>query len=243
MPVTMTLALACCWVGQTAESISCGSRLYQPAYSLDCQLREPARPYVPEPGDIMLCTDFKVHWTLGHDLAGAHHPHHCGIVLALPDGRLGLLEAGPHDQPFIGIAEALPHLRSYEVEGPVWIRKRRVPLTCEESAQLTEFALKQKTKRFAVARMCAQMTVIRSRGPLRTYWIGGPNPDRSSYFCAELCMDACVAAGLLDPARTRPSATYPHDVFMDESLNPFLNKYQKLYPYWDPPARLTSSNR
>lgn len=243
MPVTMTLALAGCLFGQPVESPFPGSYLYQPAYSLDCQLREPARPYVPEPGDIMLCTDFIWYWTLGHDLAGAGHPHHCGIVVAVPEGRLGILEAGPHDRPDIAVNEAIPHLRSYEVQGPVWVRKRRVPLTCAESARLTEFAQKQTPKRFAVARMLAQMTVVRSRGPLRTYWIGGPNADRSSYFCAELCMDACVAAGLLDPARTRPSATYPRDVFMDESLNPFLNKYQKLYPCWDPPARWTSSCR
>ena len=85
--------------------------------------------------------------------------------------------------------------------------------------------------------MCAQMTVLRSRGPLRTYWMGSPDLDKSSYFCAELCMTACVAGRLLDPERTRPSATYPHDIFMDESLNPFLNKYQKLCPNWDPPAR------
>ena len=46
--------------------------------------------------------------------------------------------------------------------------------------------------------------------------------------------------GLLDPDKTRPSASFPHDIFMDESLNPFINKYQKLYPAWDPPARWTS---
>lgn len=239
MPVLLTTLVLAAALAQAPET--CGSYLFQPAYCLDCQLRQPAVAYQPRPGDIMLCTDFKWFWTVGHDLAGAGHPHHAGIIVAMPDGRIGLLEAGPHDQNFIATDEALPHLRRYEKEGPVWIRRRRVPLTCEQSARLTEFAMLQENKRFAVWRMVALITPVRNRGPVRTYWRGAPNgPDRISYFCAELCLEACVYAGLLDADKTRPSASFPHDIFMDESLNPFINKYQKLYPAWDPPARWTS---
>jgi hypothetical protein len=240
MPVLLSLLLAGSVLGQAAGPPPCGSYLFQPAFALDCLLRGPAVPYQPQPGDIMLCTDFKWVWTVGHDMAGAGHPHHAGIVVGMPDGQVGLLEAGPHDKAYIATAEAVPHLRSYEVEGPVWLRRRRVPLTCEQSARLTEFAMKQEGKRFAVVRMFALTTPIRNRGPVRTYWLGTPKgADRSSYYCAELCMEACVYAGLLDPEKTRPSATFPHDIFMDESLNPFLNKNLKLYPDWDPPARWT----
>jgi hypothetical protein len=162
----------------------------------------------------------------------------------MPDGQMGLLEAGPHDQNFIGLAPAVEHLASYEPDGPVWIRKRRVPLTCEESARLAEFAQLQMGKKFAVWRMCAQVTPLRSRGNIRTRWLGGPHgPDRWSYFCSELCMETCVYAGLLDPATTRPAATYPHDIFMDQSNNRWLNQWLKLYPCWDPPARWTSCLR
>lgn len=46
------------------------------------------------------------------------------------------------------------------------------------------------------------------------YFIGKPHGDsRLSYFCSELVCESCVAAGLLNPETTRPSATYPHDLF------------------------------
>jgi hypothetical protein len=53
-------------------------------------------------------------------------------------------------------------------------------------------------------------------------------------------MEACVAAGLLDPAVTRPSATYPGDLFFEKSLNPFLRRNFDLSPCWYPPARWTA---
>ena len=45
---------------------------------------------------------------------------------------------------------------------------------------------------------------------------------------------------MTDPAVTRPSATYPRDLFMDHSLNPFIDKYFKLCECWYPPARFTA---
>jgi hypothetical protein len=69
--------------------------------------------------------------------------------------------------------------------------------------------------------------------------VGGPHGNRRSYFCSELVTEACVAAGIMDPATTRPAATYPSDLFFDCSLNPFLDKNLKLAPDWDPPARWT----
>ena len=50
----------------------------------------------------------------------------------------------------------------------------------------------------------------------------------------------CVAAGLLDPARTRPAATYPHDLFYGRSLNLFVDKHLDINAAWYPPARWTS---
>jgi hypothetical protein len=84
------------------------------------------------------------------------------------------------------------------------------------------------------------MTPFRSRGPLRTYVMGGPHGERSSYFCSELVMESCVAAGILDPATTRPAATYPRDLFFDGSINVYLNKHLNLSAGWNPPARWTS---
>ena len=47
------------------------------------------------------------------------------------------------------------------------------------------------------------------------------------------------AAGLLDPARTRPSATYPCDLFFGRSFNCFLDHHLDINAGWFPPARWT----
>jgi len=215
--------------------------LYRPLYSLDEELYGPAKPYYPQPGDIVLPTNHSIFWTIGHNLALAGHPHHSGIVISLPDGRPAMLEAGPHDTPRCEVLELLPNLQCYTLEGPVWIRRRSTPLTSEQSANLTDFAIAEDGKRFALVRLAGQLTLLRSRGPIRTKFVGGPHGDRQSYYCAELVTEACVAAGIMDPAKTRPSATYPHDLFFDRSHNLFLNRNFKLAPDWDPPARWTSN--
>src|SRR5262249_12484550 len=77
--------------------------------------------------------------------------------------------------------------------------------------------------------------------PLRTYFMGGPHgPNRCSYFCSETVLEACIYAGLLDAKNTRPSATFPRDMFFDNSLNLFLKTHFTLAPCWYPPGRWTS---
>ncbi|HMF14545.1 MAG TPA: hypothetical protein VKE94_19655, partial [Gemmataceae bacterium] len=215
--------------------------LAQPSYCLDQQLRGPLRPYHPQPGDIMLATDHSRFWAIAHNLALTGHPHHSGIVVALPDGQLAMLESGPHDTLHVELLKLLPNLQAYEREGPVWIRQRAVPLTPEQSARLTDFALGAAGKRFAVLRIAVQVTPFRTRGPLRTWFVGGPHGDRRKYFCSEVVLEACVAADLLDAKTTRPSATFPRELFFDRSANPFLDRYFTLAPCWEPPARWLSS--
>ena len=132
-------------------------------------------------------------------------------------------------------------MRGYEEwGGMVFIRRRSTPLTPEQSACLTQFACAQDGKRFALIRMAGQLTLLRSRGPIRTYFVGKPHCDQDTFFCSELVTESCCAAGLLDPKKTRPAATYPHDLFYDRSYNLFNALNLKLYPCWDPPARWTS---
>jgi hypothetical protein len=61
------------------------------------KFRGEPRAYVPQPGDLMVYTDKNVFWEITHDLAGAFQPHGSGVVVAQPDGSLGILEAGPND--------------------------------------------------------------------------------------------------------------------------------------------------
>ena len=214
-----------------------GSYLYEPAYSVDRVLRGTPRPYVPQPGDVMLATNNKIRPKIGHDLALAFEPHHSAIVLARPDGSPALLEAGPFDTLWIHVMDLLPHLQRYSEIGPVWIRKRKTPLTVEQSERLTAFCMRQDGKRFAIQRLGLQLTPFRPRGPLRTAFVGKPHGDRRTYYCAELVMESCIAAGLVDPETARPSATYPHDLFFDKSFNPYINRHLPLACDWEPPAR------
>jgi hypothetical protein len=237
--IVTLVSAACAFVGPDQPE-ACHSFLYDPSYCLDTVLRGSPRPYAPQPGDIMVYTDDNVFWEITHDLALAGQPHGSGIVVRRPDGSLGILEAGPNDTLHIRVLDVLPHLHEYEVKGPVWIRQRKTPLTPEQSATLTEFALRQDGKRFAVGRLGVQLTPFRTRGPLRTYFLGKPKGDRNAYFCSELVVEAAVAAGLIDPETARPSATYPHELFYDHSFNLYLNRHFSLADCWEPPARCLS---
>jgi hypothetical protein len=214
-----------------------GSYLYEPAFCLDDVYVGKAHACLPQPGDIMLRLDKSVFWRITHWMAFAFDPNGSAIVFARPDGSLAVLEAGPNDTLWVRTLDLLPHLKEYADAGRVWIRRRKVPLTREQSAALTAFAMKADGKRFALIRLGGQLTVLRSRGPLRTWVLGKPKGDKSTYFCSELVCEACVAAGLFDPKRTRPSATYPRDLFFGDSYNPFLNRNLEVNDHWYPPAR------
>jgi hypothetical protein len=212
--------------------------LCQAAYALDDEMRLPAKRYVPQPGDIYMSTDRSPIIQAGHRLALSGQPNHSGLVIAQPDGRPAILEAGPFNGLKVEIVDLSHDLRTHaERTEKVWIRARRTPLTREQSAQLTAWAMKQNGKRFAAGRMLCQMTPFRSRGPLRTFVLGEPNGERDCYFCAELVLESLVHVGLLSPSTTRPCATYPRDMFFDQSNNLFLSRYFTLAEGWHPPAR------
>lgn len=233
---------ALAWVGILLPAADDGpipSYVYQPSYCMDSLLRGPAEAYVPQPGDIMLATDSNIFWKITHDWALAFEPHNSAIFFERSCGGLAILEAGPNDTLWIRNLDALPHLVEYANKGPVWVRKRRVPLTPEQSAKLTAFAERQNGKFFALPRLGLQLTPFRTRGPIRTYFIGKSNPNRICYFCSELVTESLVAGDMLDREIARPSATYPHDLFFDRSYNLYINTHYRLGDCWYPPARWT----
>jgi hypothetical protein len=217
------------------------SYLYQPAYSLDHKLRGPAVAYDLQPGDICFAINNHIVSKIGHHLSGAHMPNHSMLVFARPDGRLAIVEAGPHSKLYIGIFDGIEYLQSYECEGSrVWVRRRKTPLTQEQSACLTEFCSTLSERRFASLRLPAQLSPFRTRGPLRTALIGKVDFDKPSYFCSELVLNGLAFAGVLDFAPLRPAATYPSDLFFNHSANIFVDRGVRLLECgWEPPARWT----
>ncbi|MFO0876384.1 MAG: hypothetical protein U0840_03345 [Gemmataceae bacterium] len=216
------------------------SFLYQPAYAIDKYVRLPAMPYHPKPGDLFFAVTESRIMRFGHHLSGAADPHHSGIVFARPDGSLAILEAGPFNATYVSGWNALDHLVAYEKTERVYLRRRKCPLTPEQSARLTSFAMLQVGKKFATWRVLGQLTPFRSRGPLRTEFCGKVRGDRERWFCAELLVECLVATGLQNAETARPAATYPRDLFFDSSPNPWLNEHLDLSADWHPPAQWTS---
>jgi hypothetical protein len=96
----------------------------------------------------------------------------------------------------------------------------------------------QAGKPFALARWFGQLTPLRTRGPIKTWFVGQAGRVRPRWFCSELVMECCAAAGIVDPAVARPSATYPSDLFFGRSFNLYLNFHlDEILCGWRPPAR------
>jgi hypothetical protein len=238
--LVLSVLTSLCAFGDSPLAIGEGSYVYEPACKLDFKLRGEQQAYLPQPGDILLFTDCNLFWEITHDLGLAFQPHGSGVVFRKLDGSLAILEAGANNTMYVRCLEMLPHLCEYERKGRVWIRKRKVPLTEDQSACLTEWAMRQEWKKFALIRLGAQLTPFRSRGPLRTWFLGKPQGERDNYFCSELVVETLAHVGLIDAKTARPAATYPHDLFYDRSLNPYLNTHFSLACGWEPPARWVS---
>ena len=211
----------------------------RPAFALDDVFRFPADPYVPQPGDVFLATDRSRPIALGHAAVGGAGVHHSGFVFARSDGRMAVIEAGPHNTLDIEIIDPYEHMLSHYVRGErVWVRRRAVPLTPEQSARLTAFSEPQEGKPFALGRGLSFMSPFTKRGVLRTPHVGRVHgPDRERYFCSEMVVESFVYAGLMDCATARPAATLPRDLFFGHSGNPWLDRHLDMDAGWAPPSR------
>lgn len=213
--------------------------LYQPAYCLDHQLRCPAHEYVPQAGDVVLYSfEGDLFWDIGFKFAFTGKPYHCGVVVRMPDNTLGILESGPDDSDTVRVLALTERLKFHHCNrGRVYIRQRKIPLTEEQSNRLTQFALSEYGKPFALWRMLGQVTPLRTRKPFKLECQGMPQGPHDDYWCSECALESLVFAGLLDAETTRPAATYPREMFFDRSPNPYLKKHFSMACGWEPPAR------
>jgi len=211
--------------------------LYSPAADVHLAVRLPATQYAPKAGDVLLMSNTNRLWTLAYRFALTGKPGHSGIVVAMPDGQLGILEAGYTSTTWTRLTALDYKLNQYP--GSIWVRQRFVPLTPEQDARLTEFALHAADQPYATVRFLSQGTPFRTRGPIRTEFMGRPQGMRDRYLCGELVVESLVYAGLVDPQTARPSATYPQDMFYDRSRNPYIDRHPPLAGGWAPPAEWT----
>jgi hypothetical protein len=148
------------------------------------------------------------------------------------------MEAGPFNKSeYVEVEDLLPTLAKYAEKEKVWIRRRCVPLTPEQDKRLTEYAMAQDGKWFAMGRILLQLTPLRPRGPIKTIFCGKPRGDRPDWICSELVTETLVYVGLIDAKTARPSPTSPRDLFFGRSRNPYINRHLDLNSQWHPPAR------
>lgn len=171
-------------------------------------------PYFPEPGDLLLFDTHNRTVTFCYRVVGSGAPLHSNMVFNRPDGRPALLEAGPDFVQHVLLLEPLPRMRDYK--GTVMIRRPRQPLCPEKSAQLTEFALAQEGKDYALCRLLLQGTPFRCRCGLRKKCFAKTRLDRNRWTCYELTVAAGVVAGLMDAHKCPANAVYPGDMCFDD---------------------------
>jgi hypothetical protein len=211
--------------------------VYQPAFDVRAVPRPPAVPYSPKPGDVLLFSDTTPFWSLLFHLAWTGRPGHDGIVVRMPDGRLGVFESGYNDTPWSRFTPLDYRINQYA--GYVWVRSRIEPLTPEQDRLLTDFAVMADGTRYAIGRYIGQLTPFRSRGPLRTRFLGKPVGPGHHYYCSQAAVEAFVYAGLIDAETARPGATFPQDLFYDRSRNLYIDRHPPLAGGWEAPRLWT----
>lgn len=187
-------------------------------------------PYEPREGDIVFFDDMSKWWTFLYAIASTAPPFHAGIVVKEPDGTPAILEAGPDDTLYVYVLEAGHRLHTFE--GVLQVRRCTVPLTPEQSAALTKFAMAQEGKRYALWRLLLQGTPVKSRGPLREKLFAKTYYERERWLCAEIVVSAAELVGLLDEKVIKGTNTYPLDIVDDH-----MYKLKPTYDdagYWSP---------
>lgn len=187
-----------------------------------------SEPYVPREGDIVFFDDMSKFWEFLYWIGHTAPPFHTGIVIKKPDGTLALLESGPDDTLYVYILDIDPRL--HEFKGMLQVRRCKRELTPEQSKVLTDFAMAQEGKRYAMWRLLLQGTPIKTRGgPLREH-LAKTRFERDRWLCTEIVVTAAELVGLMDPNIIKGTNTYPLDILDDHKFE-LLPVYEEA-AYW-----------
>lgn len=215
------------WFGQLAK----------PQSSLHFTVQAPLTDYQPVPGDIVFSATSKISIGLLYRVALVGLPSHVGIVVRMPDGQLGVFEAGGGGESRTRTTPLGTRL-GRKGDRAIWIRKPINPLTADQELRLNEYAAVSEDKGYSNRRALelAWMFLNGTRGPIRTVFDGKPKGFRDDYVCSEAVTEALVYAGLINSETARPSATTPRDLLLDRSLNGYIRRHPPLACSWAPPA-------
>jgi hypothetical protein len=192
------------------------------------QVCKTSEPYVPREGDIIFFDDMSKFWEFLYWLGDTKPPFHTGIVFKKPDGTLAVLESGPDDTLHVYLLDIGPRLN--EFKGTLQVRRCKKELTCEQSKTLTDFALAQEGKRYAMWRLLLQGTPVKTRGGPWRESLAKTHFDRRRWLCTEIVVTAAELVGLMDPNVIKGTNTYPLDILDDHKFE-LLPVYEEA-GYW-----------
>jgi hypothetical protein len=230
------IACVACFLSASGAEADSGSYLLTATPEAGGVLHTQAEKYVPQEGDIAVFWEHGKWWSVMLRMAGSGPPDHSGMMIKLPDGRIAIMEAAPgigSDGYSLHVRLMEARSRLHACEGAICIRRLKTPLTAEQSARLTDFALAQEGKPFAMGRLMLQLTPFRARGPLREQVFGKTCLNRRSWICSELVVTAGTVAGLLDRKLCPANTMYPLDLIEDDTHD--------LSQTWDKPGRWSPS--
>ena len=188
----------------------------------DGRIVQQVESYVPQEGDLILFHEHVDIWDILFRVVGSGPPDHSGVMFRLPDGRLAILEAAPENGKggyILRVCLMEAQSRFISCKGTILIRRLRCPLTPAQSAQLTNFALAQQGKRYAVGRLLRQFTPLKARGPKRVEMLGKTYLNRRTWICSELVVAGYTTIGLMNPAQFPANAIYPLDLLEDTNYD------------------------
>ena len=187
-------------------------------------------PYVPHEADILFFDDMSKFWEFLYHIGKTAPPFHTGIMFRKPDGTFHVLESGPDDTLHVYLLEACERVHTFK--GILQVRRCKVPLTREQSCTLTNFALAQEGKHYAVWRLLLQGTPIKTRGGPMRLALAKTRYERCRWLCTEIVVAAAELIGLMDPNVVKATNTYPLDIVDDHMYD--LSAVWDEAGYWSP---------
>ncbi len=223
-----------CLFGLPPEPLQRPAYLFQAQTGPDHKTHFTSQSYHAQPGDIVLFDDHSSLMAKLYNCCGSGKPLHAAIIFRKDDGSLATLEAGTNAVMKVFNFDLDPRLHGFD--GTILVRRLHKPLSPEQTKQLTEFALAQEGKPYALGRFMLQGTPFRPHNDLLTPFFGRTVVDRDRWICSELVVAAIASAGVWPPEDFPANAMLPRDLCYDERFD--LSAYYQAPALWQPHAEV-----